>query len=245
MRFNVHWFDQAGSTNRSMLEALVANPELPTGTVFAAREQTEGRGRDDRRWQSVPGRDLTFSLLWRCAVKPRRVPALGMAAAVGVAHALEESALLATLKWPNDVLVDGRKIAGLLCETRLEGNRVVAIIGIGLNVNMDAKSASEIDRPATSIFLETGTQRKVDDILALLLQVMPDWLYRWEAQGFEGLREAWEARSPGLGKPVRVGHGGFLREGVLKGFGPYGELLLEVGDSVESVTFGEIPFALE
>lgn len=231
-------------------------PELSSGTVVVAREQTQGRGRREREWLSAANENLTFSLLLRIVSRVTRLPAaceckqatrceqaagnpwktssVSMAAAVAVAELLEAEGVKADLKWPNDVLVGGKKICGILSEAVSGG----VIIGIGLNVNMD--SAGHIDQPATSLLMETGERRVIDDLLEKLLPILSARLGEWEQGGFSKVRKNWEAKVPTLGKTVTVRDGDAVRTGVLHGFGDDGELLLEENGVLSPIWAGDL-----
>lgn len=222
------WYDELPSTNTTLVEWLREGRDLSDGLVLAARSQTAGRGRYERRWLAQPGRNLTFSMLLRSDVPHLQLLSLPMAAALGVAAYLEGCGIAAQTKWPNDVLVSGRKICGILAERR-EG----VVLGIGLNVNMNADEAAAIDRPATSMRIETGSEREAEEVLDELLVHLKTWIGRWEKGGFEGLREAWNARCANLGQYVEVGEGADRRTGVVLGFGAAGQLLLREDDGVQ------------
>ncbi len=208
---------------------------LPSGTAVAAREQTQGRGRRDREWVSATGENLTFSILLRGKYEPRYLPSASMAAAVAVAELLEAQGLTPALKWPNDVLVNGKKICGILSEKISCG----VIIGIGLNINM--QRADHIDQPATSILIETGKRRDVDELLGKLLKHLSVRLDEWAHGGFSKVRKNWESKVPSIGKSVTVRDGGAMRTGILEGFGNDGELLLrdETG-AVSAIWAGDL-----
>lgn len=203
-------------------------PNLPSGLVIAAREQMQGRGRHSRTWLSGCGENLTFSLLWRGTCEPRRLPVASMAAAVAVADLLAAEGLNPVLKWPNDVLVNGRKICGILSEGLSGG----VIVGIGLNVNM--KSADHIDQPATSLLMEDGRRRGVEDVLEKLLKHLSVRMDEWAQGGFAVVRKSWEPRVASLGRQVMVRDGNRVCSGILVGFGEDGELLLR--DSIGGIS---------
>ena len=235
MKFYLQWYARLPSTNTFLKESLTAGRELPSGTVFAVREQTQGRGRREREWLSTSGENLTFSILLKGKYSPRQLPSASMAAAVAVADLLEAEKLKPVLKWPNDVLVNGKKICGILSEGIAGG----VIIGVGLNVNM--KNAEHIDQPATSILIETEKRRDVDELLGKLLKHLSVRLDEWAQGGFPKIRKNWESKIPNIGKPVTVRDGGAVRTGILAGFGAEGELLLrdETG-AVNSVWAGDL-----
>lgn len=233
--FHIQWHDRLASTNSALRELAGNSPDLPSGTVIAAREQTSGRGRLDRVWLSGKDENLTFSLFLRVETEPRRLPAAAMAAALGVADLLANEGIPPSLKWPNDVLVKGRKICGILSEAVPGG----LVIGIGLNVNME--TTGHIDQPATSLLIESGKRRDCSQLLPVLLGKLAPRLTAWQAQGFQGIRKDWESRCPSIGKPIRVRDGNGYREGILAGFGEDGELLLRNPDStLSSLWSGEL-----
>jgi len=235
MKFKVNWYERLPSTNSFLKELAELKGQLPTGTVVAAREQTSGRGRMEREWLSGANENLTFSLLISDKIEMRKWPSATMAAAVAVAEMLEKEGINASLKWPNDVLVNGRKICGILAERIAQG----LIIGIGLNVNMQA--ADHIDQPATSVLIETGKRASVDDLLSNLLKHLSIRLDEWAQGGFSKVRKNWEAKVPNIGKTVTVRDGGAVLTGILTGFGENGELLLrEKGGIVRAVWAGDV-----
>ena len=212
----------------------MVEPGLPSGTVVAAREQTQGRGRREREWLAAAHENLTFSLLFKPASTGWPIPSVSMAVAIAVAEWLQSEEIAAVLKWPNDVLVDGKKICGILSEGVPGG----LIIGVGLNVNMSG--ADHIDQPATSMWMESGRRRDLAAVLEKLLMHFDIWLSQWEQGGFSKVRKVWEANVPTLGKWVSVRDGDLYREGILRGFGENGELLLEEGGVVSAVWAGDV-----
>ena len=231
MKFYLQWYARLPSTNTFLKERLAVESNLPSGKVIAAREQTQGRGRLDREWLSSTGENLTFSIFLRGSYDRRKLPAASMAAAVAVAELLEAEGLKPSLKWPNDVLVNGKKICGIISDG--------VIIGIGLNVNM--QGAEHIDQPATSILMETGKRRNIDELLGKLLKRLSVRLDEWAAGGFFAIRKNWEAKALNIGETVAVRDGGTVRKGVLAGFGPDGELLLRADDgTVSSIWAGDL-----
>ncbi len=148
---------------------------------------------------------------------------------MAVAETVQARKIPAALKWPNDVRVKGRKIAGLLVESVAPADRPEArafVLGIGLNVNLTAAEAERLDQPATSLFMETGHEETPEAVLAELSARLEVWLQRWSEAGFAALRECWLARAENLGQLVSVGRGSGQRRGRLHGFGERGELLL-------------------
>lgn len=235
MEFSIRWFDRLPSTNTFLKESLTLDTQLPSGTVVAACEQTHGRGRRGREWVAAANENLTFSFLLRGVIEPQKLPAAAMAAAVAVAELLEGEEIAADLKWPNDVQVGGKKICGILSEGVPGG----LIVGVGLNVNM--QRSGHIDQPATSMCMETGSRRSIDELLSMLLPLLSARLGEWTEGGFSEVRKRWEGRVPLIGKMISVRDGGFVREGRLVGFGENGELLLQdVSGTVRPVWAGDV-----
>ena len=154
---------RCGSTQR-----LLGGPELPQGAVAVAEEQTEGRGRLGRRWEAPPRSSVLVSLLLLPAVAPARLPELSPAAGGACAAAIAAvTGLVPEVKFPNDVLIGGRKVAGVLAEA--QGGRVV--LGTGVNVNVAvADLPRDVRLPATSLLAETGAQVDRVELLVTLLE---------------------------------------------------------------------------
>ena len=174
-----------------------------------------------------------------------------MAVALAVTDLLAEMGIESVTKWPNDVLVGGRKICGILSERCDVAGRPEAavIVGIGLNVNMTAAVAAAIDQPATSILLELGTHLNTGlgadpdpcETLDRCLSLLALRVEQWNAGGFLALRDDWIARCAFQGESVTVRGGDRPRTGTLSGFGPHGELLLQAADgSISPVWSGDI-----
>ena len=217
------WYTRVTSTNTVLLERIDAQERLPDGFVIATTEQTAGRGRGTRHWYAETGRDLCCSVLCRTEAPARQLASLAIATALGIADTLDEVGVAAQTKWPNDVLVDGAKIAGILCELRPG----VAVVGIGLNVSMSAGEAARIDQRATSILIETGSVTAPQDVLPVLLKSLSPRLETWARAGFEGLQLDWAKRCIGLGRQIVIDDGEVSRRGILAGFGDAGQLLLQ------------------
>ena len=179
MKFHVEWFDRLASTNTAMRDRFFKGLEIRNGQIVAAREQTAGRGRQARTWIASPGQNLCFSLFTQTEVELVAVPSLTMAAALAVNDLLRSMGILSAPKWPNDVLANGKKICGILSE-RVERKDAFTpsstapdtgiIVGIGLNVNMSHEEARAIDRPATSILIESGKAADIPRTLEALFQ---------------------------------------------------------------------------
>ncbi len=240
MDFRIEWHDRLGSTNTCMRDRFYHHNGIANGYVIAAREQTCGRGRQDRKWRSSPDANLCFSLFIDTAAPLIQVPSLTMAAALAVTDLLNTKGISAAPKWPNDVLVGDKKICGILSE-RVENNALRGIIvGIGLNVNMSSEEAEVIDRPATSMLIENGQAFVPSRILEDLLPQLEFWIVRWEAGGFAAIREIWTEKAGPIGKALSVHDGEIRKSGKLAGFGENGELQLQTDIGIETIWSGDV-----
>jgi len=235
---------QTGSTNADLLAA--ARAGAAHGTVLAAEQQTSGRGRQGRTWATPPAaRALTFSVLLRPAgIPPSGRSWLPLLAGVAAARALRAAAAVdAVLKWPNDVLAGGAKLAGILAEQA--GDAVV--VGIGINVGArreDLPLPQPGALPATSLALlgASGTDRTA--LLAAVLGELSDWYQRWAQAGdatASGLREEYLRRCATIGTAVRVElPGGRQLTGTAAGIGPAGQLIVDTAGGPVPVTAGDV-----
>lgn len=234
------WHDRLPSTSSAILERLKSGEDLPSGFILAALEQTEGHGRSDKHWYSRPGKDLTFSFLLETRADLKQLASLSMTVALGVASALDALGIHSYAKWPNDLLVKGKKICGIIAEEchghLLHGE--AAIVGIGLNVNMSEEETKTINKPATSMLIETGKSYLLKRVLENILQVLPDWINRWEDGGFAEIRDDWTLRSCCIGKTVTTCGGDKKKSGTLMGFGKWGQLLVRCNDGTTFNVWG-------
>lgn len=240
MKYRTEWFDQLSSTNAYMKGWFTRDSPLLNGTVFATRDQTAGRGRSDRSWKSTPDTNLCFSLFVETDCPLIDVPSLTMAAALGIADFLNGHKIPAAPKWPNDVLVGNSKICGILSE-RIETPKTRGIIvGIGLNVNMSSEEAASIERPATSMLIESGKAGDLVQTLENLLPYLDHWIEDWKRGGFSNLRKIWTEKAGPIGKPLKVHDGDIYKEGTLAGFGDHGELILQTSQGLETIWSGDV-----
>ena len=221
------WHAQLSSTNTVISQRLREGEPLADGFVLAAHEQTAGRGRLGRSWQSKARHNLTFSFLLNRINDLSQMMSLPMAVAIAVAVIMEQYSVEVQTKWPNDLLIKKRKICGILAE-RFQIDTIV--VGVGINVNMCWEDADQIDPPATSLLIETGQRLIVEELLARLLPTMEVWIQRWRKAGFAALRSAWIERCFNLGEYIQVGDRDNPKMGILVGFGDEGQLLLREDD---------------
>ncbi|MCE0484574.1 MAG: biotin--[acetyl-CoA-carboxylase] ligase [Methylacidiphilales bacterium] len=210
------------------------------GFVVAAGCQTRGRGRMGRAWESPPERGLYVSILLRPDFPIAQVGRLTSLASVAAVDAVETlSGLRPRIKWPNDLLLDGKKLAGLLIETEPAGPRIAfAVIGIGINLRHAAADFSPEIRPlATSLYLVTGRLFRRADLLVSLLQAMEHRL----KEPFDSVREAWAASSLNLGQQVTLTTARGEKHGQVLGLDESGALLLRApSGEIEIITAGDM-----
>ena len=210
----------------------------PVGTAVLAEEQTAGRGRLGRAWVSPAGKNIYVTLVMRPPAPKLRV--LSIVSPLAIAEVLEGIGLTPRLKWPNDVLVGGRKIAGILIETELSGDAVkYALVGIGLNVNFDVEATPEIADIATSVRRELGRDASREELLAALLNAF-EARYEQALEG-EAVFQAWRSRLETLGRRVRATLGERVEEGVAEDVDAEGNLLVRRDDgSLAVVEAGDV-----
>lgn len=212
------------------------------GLCIIAGQQTAGRGRQGRSWASAPGDGLYLSVILRPTVPASNSPVITLAAAVAVAETLiSDFKIDAEIKWPNDVLVRGRKICGILVESAIEGNHLsYAVMGIGINILQRAFPDS-IGTPATSVFLETGSEVTIKDLIAFLLPKLDRW-YRASQSRADDVLAKWQELSP-MSRNCRVvvemPEGNV--EGITRGLLPGGALDVELANGVRrAIVAGDV-----
>ncbi|SIS96740.1 biotin--[acetyl-CoA-carboxylase] ligase [Alicyclobacillus vulcanalis] len=238
------WAESRASTNDTALE--LAEKGLPHGAVVTAGEQTGGRGRRDRAWASPRG-GMWFTVLVRNPCALRHAPDLTLLAALAVCRSLRSQGVPAWIKWPNDILLNGKKVCGILAQIRAEGEMVDhAVIGIGLNANFPIDELPEdIRHRATTVLHETGSPLDRPRTLAQILTEM-DRLYRdlRDGRGFEAVYAEWTSLCATLGQAVEVAVGEERVRGIARAIQPDGSLVLETAPGVTRIVVsGEVLFS--
>lgn len=239
---NIQHYYKIGSTNSAAMEA--ASAGAPEGSVFLAEQQTAGRGRGANQWHSPQSTGIYCSLVLRPALPPSEALLFSLAAGLAVHAAVQEidSRVKSDLKWPNDVLIDGKKFCGILTEMNAEATRVRHIVvGVGINVNQSS-FPSDLQPLATSLRLATGTEWSRVDVCAAWLKAL-DREYRnlLEKPGAREsiLRRFQEASSSVRGRQVRIEDAaGF--EGVTEGLDGRGFLQVRTQQGLRTVLSGTV-----
>lgn len=238
---HLHHFYKIASTNTAAMSA--AAEGAPEGSVFLAEEQTAGRGRGANSWQSPRSTGIYCSAILRPALPPSDVLTLSLSAGLAVQAAIREidSRVEIDLKWPNDVLISGKKVCGILAEMNAEATLVrYIVVGIGINVN---QASFPKDLPATSLRLVTGSEWSRVELVAALLKSL-DREYRQLADDSDAkeliLRRFAENSSWVFGKRVRIEENASVFEGTTEGLDPRGFLLVRTPHGVQTVLSGTV-----
>jgi BirA family biotin operon repressor/biotin-[acetyl-CoA-carboxylase] ligase len=236
----VHYFETLDSTND--LAKALAVQGAPEGTVVVAEAQTGGRGRLGREWNSPSGVGLYVSLVLRPMLPPMELPQITLTTAVAVVRAVRRVAGLAPgIKWPNDLLLNGKKLGGILTEMETESDRIRhVVVGLGLNVN-NPGFPPELAATATSLALVAERTFSRVNLLQAWLEEFEALYERFLHQGFQEILEEWKGSAVTLGKMVTVRQGPREISGQALDVAPDGALLLRTADGeMVRVTSGEI-----
>jgi len=228
---------QTGSTNADLLARA---PHLTAPVLLVAEHQTAGRGRAGRSWLSEPGHSLTFSLAWRFADGLRGLAGLPLAIGVALAETLGRLGQPVQLKWPNDVLKDGDKLAGILVETQaMPDGAAWTIVGIGVNLVMPDALEEKIGRGAAAMPWLARMDR--DELMAALLDGLADALSLFARRGFGAFAARWNVLHAWQGRPVvLLDRGEVQHEGLAAGVDDTGRLLLDTAGGRITIVAGDV-----
>lgn len=235
-------FRETASTNQLVDQIGLAGE--PEGLVIFAESQTQGRGRLGRQWISPSKKGLWFSVLLRPALRPPQMTQLTVIAATALARAIRETtSLIPEIKWPNDILINGKKVAGVLTEMSAEPDRVLhAVIGIGLNVNLDEEDFPDDLKPlATSLRLECGKPILRSRLAFHLLRALDDDYRRIREGQFKMVSEEWESQCITLQKRVRIHQMDRVIDGYAESLDSEGALMVRTASGLlERITGGDV-----
>lgn len=237
-----HVFNTVDSTNRVASRQAMNGAE--EGTVVIADSQTGGRGRLGRVWQSPPEVNLYLSVILRPVIEPFRAPQITLMAGVAVAETLRKyHADGTTIKWPNDVLIGGRKVSGILTEMRTERGRIdYIVVGMGVNINIERNQFhKDFRQSSTSLKEEISRTVSRPRFTLRLIESFGNWYDRYCTEGFDPVREEWTANSEIAGKFIKVTDRDAVREGRALGLDEMGALLLEErGGTATAIISGDV-----
>lgn len=240
---NILVYDQLDSTNLEVRRQLKASP---SSVIVIAEEQTEGRGRRGRQWESPYAKNIYLSLAWPVTHGMAQLEGLSLAVGLAVYRALQPytSAGLG-LKWPNDVLIGNKKIAGILIELLGDpADSFFAVIGIGINVNLQADQLN-VDNPWTSLAIETDRQIDRNELIIVLIAHLEEILKQQQDQGFASIHKEWEQVHFWQNQMVSLSFAEHEIVGKVLGVSSKGELELLVDGEQKSFAGGELTLRLK
>ncbi|MFK3974846.1 bifunctional biotin--[acetyl-CoA-carboxylase] ligase/biotin operon repressor BirA [Pseudomonas sp. NPDC087358] len=240
--WSIRVFDSIDSTNAQAMRLVAEDVSLPL--LVLAEQQSAGRGRRGRKWISPFAENLYYSLALRIDGGMRQLEGLSLLVGLAVVKMLRAAGIEgAGLKWPNDVLVGRRKLAGVLLELTGDPADVChVVIGIGINVNM--RVSEEVDQSWTSMMLEAGVAMDRNEVVARLNQDLRAYLAAHLEKGFGAFQEEWESSHLWQGQPVSLLAGSSVVDGVVVGVDSVGALRLMVGDQIQTFSGGELSLRL-
>jgi BirA family biotin operon repressor/biotin-[acetyl-CoA-carboxylase] ligase len=236
-----YYFPELDSTNN--YARALAERGAPEGVVVIAEQQTQGRGRLARRWESPPYLNLYCSIILRPTLPPARAPQITLTAAVALSEAIASfSPVPPAIKWPNDILTAGKKLAGVLTEAVVDQRKVeFVILGIGVNLNYSFEAMpAGIRERATSLSILTGQKVKREDFCRRLIQDLDRCYAVLEEQGFAALAPLWDARFGLRGRAVRVDMADRSVTGRAVGIDAEGLLIVESAGAQQRIIAGDV-----
>lgn len=225
---HIHYEDTVESTQKIALRLSLEGAE--EGTVVIAEEQTGGRGRLGRQFYSPKYTGIWMSIILRPTLPPQKAPQLTLVTAVAIVQAIEKiTALRPEIKWPNDILINGKKATGILTELQAESDRIDSvIIGIGLNVNQKKEDfPEELRSIATSLFIESGKKVNRAELTRQLLLELENLYFLYLKEGFLPIKHLWESYAVSIGKMITARMLNGILRGKALGITEDGVLLME------------------
>ncbi len=245
---NIFCLSEVDSTNTFILN--MARSQAPEGTVVVADFQHSGRGRLGKRWFSPSGKNLIFSVLMRPAVEIEYAQRITLGIADTIALSIEEffsqldiNLPRVTVKWPNDLLLEGKKVCGILMESILKDKFITALaIGIGINLNiLEEDFPEDLSGKATSLMHYSKKILVAEDLLAIILRNLEQDYERWERNNYREVASRWKKRCEQMGQPITVVQGDQREEAVFEDVDPTGYLIYRKKDgSQKQLISGEI-----
>ena len=240
---NLYHFYSVDSTNAFAARLLAHGHDVPEGTLIVAESQTAGRGRLGRSWHSEREAGLYLSIVLRPKVPPSLAPLFTLGTAVAMHNAVERDTRLdVDIKWPNDLLIDGKKVCGILAEIQAEVDRVkTMIIGVGVNVNHE-RFPPEIANHATSLRIASGRMQSRIEILVEFLEEFENLYLDFERKGPQRIIDTWmRSSSFAQDRKIEINDGVRKIAGITRGLNPLGALRVEQKDGrVEEVYSGDV-----
>lgn len=237
----IHYLPSTVSTNDVARD--LAEKGAPEGTIVIAESQTGGRGRLDRTWHSPPGTGLYFSIILRPQLDPSDLPKITLLAGIAAAEAIEENTGLRPLiKWPNDLLLEGKKVAGILAELYGDITSPYVILGIGINVHTRLEEfPPELQEIATSLAMAGGQNISRTNLMQAVLTHLGRWYELFKKGAFQPILDAWRKRCVIIGTHVKILSGEKELEGTVVDVDEAGALLLrDQAGQIQRILSGEV-----
>lgn len=240
----IYSFEEVGSTNEVASE--LARNGAPEGTVIIADSQSKGKGRLQRRWISPPGVNLYMSVIFRPAIEAKDAPLLTLVASIALAETIKGKEPDTLIKWPNDILVKGKKVAGVLTGMQPIGNKVdFVIVGIGVNINMTRemmeREMGEVSEIATSLREALGYDIKREKFASDLIEELEIWYHKFLKEGKPRIIKEWMERWGAINRRVLVRFDGKVIEGIASRIDENGHLLVKKDDgTTEKIIAGDV-----
>ena len=234
----IQYYPKLDSTNTKAWELIFK--DTPTGTVVITDNQTNGRGRQSNKWISIPDKSLTFSIILFPNALPSQINIYSLIAGLTITDCLIDYNIQAKLKWPNDILINRKKVGGILCESKISGGIIQSlVIGIGLNVNETIGDFPEDLRPnVTSLMIESGKQYQSEVILANILNHLEHRIQNQNESHLQILD--WEKRCAHLNQKVTFHSGNEIVNGLFKGLSSTGQAIITIKNKEIKFDSGEI-----
>ncbi len=232
----IHWYDTIDSTNNRARQLAIDGAE--EGTLVIANYQTSGKGRMGRRWEAEPGTNLTFTLILTPQIPAADTGIIPLIAGLAVAQAIESvTRKRPVCKWPNDILMDGKKVCGILAESVIDGTAVRAIVvGIGVNVNQ-TNFPPDLGETATSLLLATGERYARTQVLAAILGQFESLISYLERRKRDEFLKQYEAYTTMIGTAVTLTHSAGTANGIVAGIDSEGGIMIRGADGKTSTWY--------
>lgn len=238
LNFNIQHFTSIDSTNKEVLRQAAQGAK--EGLTIVAEQQTDGKGRLGRTWETID-HALAMSVLLRPEIDTQKVAQLSLVAAVAAHQALALFAPKTRIKWPNDLLIDGQKVCGILTEMQQGKHGLAVVIGLGINISEPQQGWGEDMRtPPTSLNQHCSQIISKDEVLQAILESLDDCYNRFTHQGFQPMIEAWEKAHVASGQTVSVFDGNSYIQGIALGLADDGALRLLVNGQEQRIIAGDV-----
>ena len=235
---SIQYFPKLDSSNTKAWKLI--SEKVNNGTVVITDNQLKGRGRQANKWNSIPGKSLTFSIILYPNVPPNQINLYSLIAGLAITDCLIENSFKAQLKWPNDILINGKKMGGILCESKIsEGVIKSMVIGIGLNINERIDELPEkLQNMATSLMIESGKRHQLETLLANILNHLEHRIQDKDDTHLQLID--WEERCAHLNQKVTFRSGNKTVTGIFKGLSSIGQAIISKNGEEVIFDSGEI-----